>query len=134
MIRKLYWQLVHWQEMEQHVSREYPLEACGLLAGLENKVEKVLPVHNAAKSPAKFRMEPQEQYNSFKWIEVNGLDLVGIYHSHPDGHASVSSSDLAEAAYSVVNIVWFKVRDLWNAKGFWFEDGIVSEVSLHTFG
>ena len=120
--------------MQQHISKEFPLEACGLLAGIENKVEKVIPVKNVAKSSVRFRMDAQEQYNSFKWIEANGLELVGIYHSHPNGPASVSESDLAEAAYAVVNIVWSQVGGAWVANGFWIEGGTASKVSLQTLG
>ena len=116
--------------MLKHVSKESPLEACGLLAGVHDTVEAVLPVQNAAHSPVRFRMDSQEQYNAFEWIETNGLNLVGIYHSHPKGPLGVSASDIAEAAYAVVNIIWSLEASTWNAQGFWIESGRVSEVSL----
>jgi [CysO sulfur-carrier protein]-S-L-cysteine hydrolase len=120
----------HWFAMQKHVSMEAPLEACGLLAGVHNTVETVLPVQNAAQSPVKFRMDSQEQFNSFEWIEANRLDLVGIYHSHPMGPLAVSASDIAEAAYEVVNIIWSPVAGEWNARGFWIKSGRVSKVSI----
>ena len=118
--------------MRQYVLSQAPLEACGLLAGKGNKVEAVLPVHNIARSPVRFRIDPQEQLNAFEWIEANGLDLVGIFHSHPSGPEAASATDVEEAAYEVVHIIWSPKGDLWQARGFWIEGGRVSEVKLDT--
>jgi len=130
MIRTLIIQFNHWQIMQEHVATQAPLEACGLLAGKGDKVEIVLRVRNAAHSPVRFRMDPQEQYNAFMWIEANGLDLIGIYHSHPSGPETASDTDIAEAAYDVVHIIWSPAKDAWNAQGFWIEAGQVTEVAI----
>ncbi len=107
-----------------------PLEACGLLAGKNDSVEAVLKVRNAAQSPVRFRMDPQEQYNAFEWIETNGLDLVGIYHSHPSGPEIASATDIAEAAYDVVHIIWSRDGQKWSARAFWIEGGEATEVAM----
>ena len=78
----------------------------GLLAGKQDSVETVLRVRNAEQSPVRFRMDAQEQYNAFEWIDASGLDLVGIFHSHPSGPETVSPTDIAEAAYEVVHVIW----------------------------
>ena len=121
---------VHWQEMQFHVGEQAPLEACGLLAGKNDRVEAVLRVRNAAQSPARFRMDPQEQYNAFMWIEDSGLDLVGIYHSHPSGPVIVSPTDINEAAYEAVHVIWSRTEADWTARGFWIEAEEITEVSL----
>jgi len=110
------------------VAEYAPLEACGLLAGKDDAVEAVLKVRNAAQSPVRFRMDPQEQYNAFEWIETNGLDLVGIYHSHPSGPEIVSATDIAEAAYKVVHIIWSRKMEIWSARAFWIEGREATEV------
>jgi proteasome lid subunit RPN8/RPN11 len=120
----------HWQQMEQHVTRQIPLEACGLLAGKNDRVEEVLPVHNQEQSAVRFRMDPYEQLRVFDWIESQGLELLGIFHSHPAGPETVSSTDIAEAAYDVVHLIWSPFQDRWQARGFWIEAGRVTEVSL----
>jgi proteasome lid subunit RPN8/RPN11 len=120
----------HWLTMQKHVSIEAPLEACSLLAGVRNRVEAVLPVHNVSLSPNRFRMDSQEQYYAFDWIETNGLNLIGTCHSHPNGPLTVSISDIAESAYEVVNIIWSQVADTWKAKGIWIESACESEVSI----
>lgn len=120
----------HLQAMRQHVSGQAPLEACGLLAGKQESVEVVLRVRNADQSPVRFRMDAQEQYNAFEWIESHGLDLVGIFHSHPFGPEIASPTDVAEAAYEVVHVIWSRTGRTWSARGFWIEKGKASEVDL----
>jgi proteasome lid subunit RPN8/RPN11 len=130
MIEVLKLKPAHWQEMRRHVAAQAPLEACGLLAGIQDSVETVLRVRNAEQSPVCFRMDAQEQYNAFEWIDANGLDLVGIFHSHPSGPETVSPTDIAEAAYEIVHVIWSRPKRIWNARGFWIEKGQVTEVTL----
>ncbi|MBI5954761.1 MAG: M67 family metallopeptidase [Chloroflexi bacterium] len=118
------------QRMIAHVDEHAPLEACGLLAGRNSKVESVIGVTNQARSAVRFEMDPFEQLKAFEWIESNNLELVGIFHSHPAGPETVSPTDIAEAAYSVVNVILARVNGSWRARGFWIEDGTFREVSL----
>jgi proteasome lid subunit RPN8/RPN11 len=120
----------HWQEMLVHVDEQAPLEACGLLAGRNDEVEKVLLVPNQAQSPVRFVMEPYRQLAAFNWIDSHGLDLLGIFHSHPSGPETASATDIKEAAYEVIHVIWSRNQVRWQARGFWIEDGSVSEVSL----
>ena len=122
------------QEMINYVDRHLPLEACGLLAGNEARAEKMIGVRNQAQSPVRFVMDPYEQLHAFDWIESNGLDLVGIFHSHPTGPEAVSATDIAEAAYPVVHVILARRDHEWNARGFWIENGSTSEVTLQVTG
>jgi proteasome lid subunit RPN8/RPN11 len=119
-----------WQTMHHHVAAEEPLEACGLLAGKDARVEAVLRIRNQAQSPARYVMEPVEQLNAFEWIESKQMDLLAIYHSHPVGSETVSATDIEEAAYPVVYVVWSRKEGKWQAKAFWIEQGEVSEVLM----
>jgi proteasome lid subunit RPN8/RPN11 len=118
------------QHMVTYVDAHAPLEACGLLAGLNSKVESVLEVKNQAQSAVQFIMEPLEQLKAFEWIESNNLELVGIFHSHPAGPGTVSPTDIAEASYAVVHVILTHVDGSWHARGFWIESGTFSEVPL----
>jgi [CysO sulfur-carrier protein]-S-L-cysteine hydrolase len=120
----------HWQEMLEHVDQQIPLEACGLLAGKNNRVEKVILVQNQAQSPVRFVMDPYEQLQAFNWIEANELDLLGIFHSHPAGPGTASVTDIAEAAYEVIHLIWFRDQHGWQARSFWIENGLATEVPL----
>lgn len=120
----------HWQEMLNYVQQNTPLESCGLLAGNANRVEKVIFVRNQAQSPSQFVMDPYEQLQAFDWIESNNLELLGIFHSHPAGPEGASMTDIAEAAYEVVHLIWSRNQNGWQVRGFWIEDGNATEVSL----
>jgi [CysO sulfur-carrier protein]-S-L-cysteine hydrolase len=118
------------QKMITYVDSHAPLEACGLLAGLNSKVETVLEVTNQAQSAVRYVMDPIEQLNAFEWIETNGLELIGIFHSHPTGPDTVSPTDVAQAAYAVVYVILAHVDSAWRARGFWIKDGAFSEITL----
>jgi proteasome lid subunit RPN8/RPN11 len=120
----------HWREMRDHVDRQAPLEACGLLAGKNDRVEKVIMIRNQAQSPVRFVMDPYEQLKAFDWIESKELDLLGIFHSHPTGPETASATDIAEAAYPVVHLIWSLNAETWNVHGFWIENGQAVDVPL----
>ena len=120
----------HWETMRQHVESQAPLEACGLLAGRRDSVERVLPIANHAASPRRFRMDPVEQLRALEWIESAGLDLLAIFHSHPAGPEGLSPVDIEEAAYPVVHLVWSRRAEGWTALGFRIEAGRLNEIIL----
>ena len=120
----------HWQQMLEHINQHAPLEACGLLAGKANRVERVILIRNQAQSPVRFVMDPYEQLQAFAWIDSSGLDLLGIFHSHPAGPDTASKTDIEEAAYEVVHLIWAKDQNGWQARGFWIQNGRAMEVSL----
>jgi proteasome lid subunit RPN8/RPN11 len=120
-----------------HMESCRPLEGCGLLAGKDDVVASVMLMANQARSQTRFRMDPIEQIRAFRWLEVNGLDLVGIYHSHPAGPETTvardngpSATDIAEATYPAVNVIWTRPHGTWQAHGYWIENGQASEVEL----
>ena len=130
MAEKLILTRKDWQAMRRHVSRRAPLEACGLLAGKNDRAEMTFGVPNADRSPVRFRMEPRAQWRAFQRIESAGLDLVGIYHSHPNGPDRPSPTDIAESMYPVAQVIWFRVDGEWRARGFQVKGGKAAEISL----
>jgi proteasome lid subunit RPN8/RPN11 len=130
MLRQLILEREHARAIMDHAEIHAPLESCGLLAGKKDRVEKVLFVRNQAQSPLRFVMDPYAQLQAFDWIETHGLDLIGIFHSHPAGPETVSPTDIAEAAYAVVHVICSRSLDQWKLRGFWIEAGRVSVVPL----
>ena len=116
--------------MIAHVDKHMPFEACGLLAGKNSRVESVIEVANQAQSPVRYVMDPIEQLKAFEWIDSNGLDLLGIFHSHPTGPETVSPTDIAESACEVVQVILARVDGAWRARGFWIEGDSFREVTL----
>jgi [CysO sulfur-carrier protein]-S-L-cysteine hydrolase len=116
--------------MRDQVAADVPLESCGLLAGVGDAVQQVISVPNALKSATRYRFDPREQLAAFDQIEQDGLEMLAIYHSHPKGPLQPSPTDIAEAFYPVAYVIWSPQGREWQARGYWIENGIFSEVSL----
>jgi proteasome lid subunit RPN8/RPN11 len=105
--------------METEVSSKAPEEACGIVAGRRNHSEIVIPVTNILHSVTSFRMEPKEQLNAFLLAEERSLDILAIYHSHPDGIDKPSFTDFDELTFpGIIYLIWYKDVDRWNCRGY----------------
>jgi proteasome lid subunit RPN8/RPN11 len=65
----------------------HPIEACALLFGRlideEAVVTKVVVTPNVLKSSVRFEADPQKVFDVFEQAEQEGLEFIGIFHSHP---------------------------------------------------
>lgn len=120
----------HLEAMLAHARAEAPFEACGALGGRDGRVEKVYPAQNAEKSPALYRMVPEEQLQIFLEIEGQGWELVGIYHSHPGGPAYPSATDLELAYYPEAVYVILSLVESPAARAFRIVEGVVTPVEM----
>lgn len=116
-------------EMIEHSRRESPHEACGMLAGKHEKVERVYQMTNTDKSSETFFMDPKEQFKVMKETRNLGLKMVGIYHSHPETEAYPSAHDVELAFYPEISYVIISLRDKDNPRIRLFRivDGEISE-------
>jgi len=121
---------LQWEEMRQQVTADIPLESCGLLAGSGDIVQRVISVPNALKSATRYRFSPSAQLAAFEQIEQDGFEMLAIYHSHLKGPPHPSPTDIAEAFYPVVYIIWSPENEVWQARGFLIENGIFIDVPL----
>lgn len=123
----------HFRQILEHTYAEAPNEACGLLAGAAERVTHVLPAINIAENPtAEYLMDPHDQLRHFQAIEEQGLELLGIYHSHPISPAYPSPTDLTMAYYpeTVYAIISLTQGDGPVLRAFRLVDGEVSEVGF----
>lgn len=117
--------------MQRHVTECLPEEACGLLGGRGGRAEIVLPVENVLHSASRFRMEPREQIRAMNEIEQRGLEIIAIYHSHPSGPDTLSTTDLAELAYpESIYLLWYPTKEGWSCRAFEVGSGSPAEVTL----
>ncbi|MCM8756829.1 MAG: M67 family metallopeptidase [Candidatus Omnitrophica bacterium] len=112
--------------------RESPNEACGILAGKGQIVEKVYEMTNVDKSPSSFFMDAKEQLKAIKEIRSLGLEMLGIYHSHIASPAYPSAKDIELAFYPEVSYVIVSLKDKDNPqiRSFKIKEGIISEEEL----
>lgn len=81
-----------------HCRAEMPNEGCGLLAGDGGRISDVYCIPNVDASPASYTIQPEGHFRALMDAEARGLELVGAFHSHVDGPAYPSATDVARAA------------------------------------
>jgi len=88
-----------------------PLEICGLLAGEkkgeETRVVEVFPIESDDKSPLTYTLNAGEYFRATRAIEKRGLEVVGIYHTHPATVAYPSKTDVARAHWGETDDLLF---------------------------
>jgi len=91
-------------EIVAHARAGLPNEACGIIAGVDGRAERFFPALPDEPSPYYYRIESRDQIRIMNEIDEAGLDLIGIYHSHPDCDAYFSKTDLQNSCpwYSFV--------------------------------
>ncbi len=86
-------------EMMNHALHEPCLECCGLLAGGEDVITRIFQTTNELASATEYSIEPKELFRVVREIRRAGLDLMGIYHSHPNSDNQPSPRDIDKAFY-----------------------------------
>ncbi len=95
----------------EHAKREWPLECCGVLAGKEDTVEKAFELSNTEKSPIRFSISPQQQLRVFEELETESMEMVAIYHSHPNTIPFPSETDVKLAFYPEVSSIIVSLQE-----------------------
>jgi proteasome lid subunit RPN8/RPN11 len=121
-----------WNEIELHLAACLPEEGCGLLGGLGEQVQVVVPIENAEHSSVRYTMEPHALVAGLARLETLGLELLAAFHSHPAGPDGVSQSDVVEWQYPEAAIVVCTARTAgWRGLAFVVDDGRPTPLPLH---
>ena len=107
-------------------------EICGFLLGVfegdTSVVRKVVFMKNRLNSPVAFEMEPEEMVKVLEWADENGLDVVGIFHSHLCGPFPSQKDFKGMRNWPVA---WLIVDNSWNYRAFMLdENGEVEEIEV----
>jgi proteasome lid subunit RPN8/RPN11 len=91
-------------EIRSHAENAYPEEGAGVLIGREQDgnrvVERVLALTNKFEVELRHRrymITPEDMINAEEFADEMGLEIIGIYHSHPDHPAQPSEFDHEQA-------------------------------------
>jgi proteasome lid subunit RPN8/RPN11/uncharacterized damage-inducible protein DinB len=87
-----------------HASEEAPRECCGLLVGRGHDIDGAVRSANLDPDPARYRLDPAVHIATNRTLRGTGLEIVGVYHSHPHSAAVPSPTDCREAYYS--EFIW----------------------------
>lgn len=85
--------------MLEAAAAQAPHEACGLLLGHGLRIDAAMPCANVAADPARhFEIDPVALIAAHRAARAGGPQVIGYFHSHPNGLAGPSSTDRASAA------------------------------------
>jgi len=88
------------EEIVERARHDYPYETCGMIGGRDNTAHIVMALPNASPTPrVHFEIERQSMVDAVMRFHKKGLEVVAIYHSHPDAPAAPSELDIAQATW-----------------------------------
>lgn len=119
--------------LAQHAEDHTPNEACGILLGSMDgpacMIQKAILTSNADNSPVRFSISDMDVIHAYRAAEIHGVEVVGIYHSHPISSAVPSGRDIT---YMELNPgVWIIRSGLDGRMRAWVRSDTVREVTLH---
>lgn len=86
--------------IQLRLESDYPNEGCGFLFGIDNNrarhITQMIAVDNQSTGDQRrhFVIHPQDYLDAERYAQKNDLQLLGIFHSHPDHPAIPSAHDL----------------------------------------
>jgi desampylase len=101
-----------WETMISALHGAYPEEGCGLVIGHQQGgdwvVDDIVPSENLSPTPLRnFEVDMRLRLRLQRELRDTGRAVIGHYHSHPDGVATPSATDLKSAWED--NMVWIIV-------------------------
>ncbi len=106
--------------IDRDAQSAFPNECCGFLYGRDlgdRIITRAIPVLNVKDGDQRRRFEinPLDYMKAEKYALEQGIDFLGIYHSHPDHPAIASVHDLAKAlpffSYVIVSVMDGEIAD-----------------------
>lgn len=99
-----------WDVMVAHARRTYPNECCGAMLGRIDgdgkTVTTAIPLENSfsGEQGQRYELRNEDLLRADAEARARGLELIGIFHSHPDCDAYFSETDLKNSCpwYSFV--------------------------------
>lgn len=98
-------------QIHRHLESGYPNEACGVMLGKEGVITEIVSADNQRTDSAsnRYLINPLLYMRIEREADKRHLDVIGIYHSHPDVAARPSQFDLDHAwpnfSYLIVSVV-----------------------------
>ena len=115
-------------EMIGHAYDGYPLEACGLLVGRGSRVTRFVACTNVAASAKVYTVDPLEHLRAERAADDEGLEVIGVVHSHTHSEPYPSPTDVAQAPDAAWHYVIVSLkREAPETRSYRIVDGAISE-------
>jgi len=120
-------------EIVAHAMRDAPRECCGIIAGRDGVPMTLYETRNVAAGNRFYEIDPAQLIDlEFRELPAQDVEIVAIYHSHPESPAYPSATDVELAFWpdAVFLICSLANRDRPEIRGFRIRDGAIHEVRL----
>lgn len=101
----------------EHGEKGYPNEICGLLLGKDSSggrtISALMPIENSFEEGEQYHrylITPEDMFRGDRQARKQGLDVLGVYHSHPNEAARPSLYDRDHAAWTSWSYIIVSVR------------------------
>ena len=85
--------------LREEATKAHPEECCGLLLGRGGRIDRAVPAANVHSSPeSHFEIDPAALIAAHRGAREGGPQVLGYYHSHPNGRPDPSATDRAAAS------------------------------------
>lgn len=124
-----------YEDMVRHCHAVAPEEACGLLAADSTGMAiKAYCGTNLDASPVSYTLDPSEHITALHDAERHGWHLAAVFHSHPNGPAIPSRTDVTRALEPewLYIIIGLMEPGRPSVRGFRIVDGMVTEEPIVT--
>ncbi len=110
--------------LAEYSENQKPNESCAILFGKDNKVLDLFLTENIEESPVNFTISNKQLIEAYSIAEEKKLEVVGIFHSHPNSDAYPSNMD--EKFMQSNPVVWIIYSGInKNFKAYILESGII---------
>ncbi len=110
--------------LSEYSENQKPNESCAILFGKNNQVLDLFLTENIEESPVNFTISNKQLIEGYKVAEEKKMDVIGIFHSHPDSDAYPSNTDKKfMQSNPVVWIIYSGINK--NFKAYFLESDII---------
>ncbi|MGH7884805.1 MAG: Mov34/MPN/PAD-1 family protein [Thermodesulfobacteriota bacterium] len=124
--------------MIENSEQGYPYEVCGVMIGKDNIISHFKKCKNLVNEDAiqtewksekeldksrmkdRFELDPKSFLEADNWARENGLEILGIYHSHPDHPSKPSETDREVASPGWGYIIFSINNGKYNDARIWY--------------
>jgi len=79
--------------LTEHAENEKPNESCAILFGKDSLISEVFLTKNIEESSVNFTISNEQLIKGYKIAEEKKVEVIGIFHSHPNSDTYPSNTD-----------------------------------------